>query len=102
MPRVAPTRPKRLEDLPNIGKAIAADLRRVGIHQPEQLAKLDPLETFRELSAVMGYRQDPCVLYALMSVQHFFKSDEVLPWWNFTARGKELLQSTKNEGQRAI
>jgi len=37
-----------------------------------------------------------------MSVQHFFKSDEVLPWWNFTARGKELLQSTKNVGQRAI
>ncbi|OGA96049.1 MAG: hypothetical protein A3E79_15140 [Burkholderiales bacterium RIFCSPHIGHO2_12_FULL_61_11] len=101
MPRVAPNRPKRLEDLPNIGKAIAADLRRVGIHQPEQLAKLDPLETFRELSAVMAQRPDPCVLYTLMSVQHFFKTDEVLPWWNFTARGKELLQSTKKQGPSA-
>jgi hypothetical protein len=95
MPRVAPNRLKRLEDLPNIGRAIAADLRRVGIQQPEQLAMLDPLETFRELSAVMGHRHDPCVLYTLLSLKHFFKSDEVLPWWKFTARGKELLQSTK-------
>lgn len=95
-------RPKQLEDLPNIGKAIAADLRRIGILHPEQLAKQDPLETFRALTPVMGHRHDPCVLYTLMSVQHFLDSDEVLPWWNFTARGKELLQSTKKEGPRAI
>lgn len=93
MTRVAPKSPKCLEDLPNIGKAIAADLRRVGIHLPEQLAKRDPLETFHELSSVMGRRHDPCVLYTLMSVQHYFDKNEVLPWWKFTERGRELLQS---------
>lgn len=93
VPRFALKRPERLEDLPNIGKAIAADLRRAGIHEPEQLAMRDPLETFRELSAVMGRRHDPCVLYALMAVQHYLNSGEVLPWWTFTERGKALLQS---------
>lgn len=93
MPRFAPRRPQRLEDLPNIGKAIAADLRRAGIHQPEQLVKRDPLETFHELSAVMGRRQDSCVLYALMAVQHYLNDGVVLPWWTFTERGKALLKS---------
>lgn len=98
MPRLTshwPHRPQRLEDLPYIGKAIAADLRRVGIQQPAQLAKLDPLETYGQLSQVMGQRQDPCVLYTLLSVQHFFETEEVRPWWHFTARGKELLHSKK-------
>lgn len=101
MSRIALGRTKRLEDLPNIGKAIAADLRLAGIHQPEQLAKLDPLETYWALSKVMGHRLDPCVLYTLLSVQHFYKREEVLPWWKFTERGKELLQSTKVTGRSA-
>lgn len=101
MLRTAPLRPKRLEDLPNIGKAIAADLRLAGIHQPKQLAKLDPLETYRTLSNALGRRLDPCVLYTLLSVQHFLNSEEVLPWWKFTQRGKELLQSTKETGPSA-
>jgi DNA transformation protein len=101
MSRIAPERSKRLEDLPNIGKAIAADLRLAGIHQPEQLEKLDPLDTYRALSKVMGHRLDPCVLYTLLSVQHFLKHEEVLPWWKFTERGKALLQSTKKTGPSA-
>ena len=94
MPRLLPKRPQRLEDLPNIGKAIAADLRRAGIHRPEQLMKRNPLETFHELSAVMGRRHDPCVLYALMAVQHYLNHGEAVPWWKFTEQGKELLRST--------
>jgi DNA transformation protein len=83
----------RLEDLPNIGKAIAADLRSLSIHTPGQLAETDPLATFQSLASVMGNRHDPCVLYTLMAVAHFQKSGEVLPWWRFAAQGKQLLQS---------
>lgn len=36
MPPIAPTRFKKLEDLPNIGSAIAADLRRLGILEADQ------------------------------------------------------------------
>lgn len=84
-------RPSRLEDLPNIGKAIAADLRSLGITNPEQLAGHDPLATYQSLASVMGKRLDPCVLYTLLSVAHFQKTGERLPWWHFTAQGKQLL-----------
>ena len=83
----------QLEDLPNIGKSIAADLRRIGILNPGQLAGRDPLATFRALAEVMGHRHDPCVLYTLISVKHFLESGEALPWWKFTEQGKKLLAS---------
>lgn len=101
MPRAPRNRPERLEDLPNIGKALAAKLRRIGIGQPEQLMGRNPLEIFFELSTVTGHRPDPCVLYTFLSVEHYLKHDEVLPWWKFTERGKELLQSIMREGSRA-
>lgn len=88
--------PTQLEDLPNIGKAIAADLRRIGIIRPDQLARREPIAIFRELSEVMGHRHDPCVLYTLISVKHFLDCGEALPWWKFTAEGKELLKANEN------
>jgi DNA transformation protein len=81
----------RLEDLPNIGKSIAADLRAIGIFHPQQLAGRDPLEIYLELAGAMGHRHDPCVLYTLMAAQHFLASGEALPWWTFTGQGKNLL-----------
>lgn len=87
----------RLEDLPNIGKSIAADLRGLGILSPEQLFEHDPLETFDALARTTGHRQDPCLLYTLMAVAHFQKTGEALPWWKFTARGKQILQSASKQ-----
>jgi hypothetical protein len=91
--------PTQLEDLPNIGKSIAADLRSIGILGPDQLAEREPIDVFRELSKVMGHRHDPCVLYVLMSAKYFLGSGEAVSWWKFTAEGKELLKLNKNEGQ---
>lgn len=92
--------PAKLEDLPNIGKAIAADLRRIGIRWPAQLAKREPLALFRELSKVMGKRHDPCVLYTLLSAKHFLKCGDALPWWNFTAEGRKLLAAATSDFPR--
>lgn len=97
MPRTKKDPPTQLEDLPNIGKAIAANLRGIGIVRPDQLARREPIAIFSELSKVMGHRQDPCVLYTLLSVKHFLDCGEALPWWNFTAEGKILLKSSKKE-----
>ena len=83
--------PARLEDIPNIGKSIASDLRAIGILHPQQLAKHDPISTYFALAAVMGHRHDPCVLYTLMAARHFIESGESLPWWKFTEQGKKLL-----------
>ena len=88
---VSNKRPARLEDLPNIGKSIAADLRSLGVLSPEQLAKLDPLETYRALASEMGHRHDPCVLYTLLAVAHFQQTGEMLPWGRFTEQGRKLL-----------
>lgn len=81
----------RLEDLPNIGKSIAVDLRSIGIMQPAQLSEREPLAVFQELAEVMGHRHDPCVLYTLIAVQHYLQGAEARPWWHYTAEGKKLL-----------
>lgn len=91
MHRVRKEQPARLEDIPNIGKSIASDLRAIGILHPQQLAALDPLATYFALADVMGHRHDPCVLYTLMAARHFMDGGETLPWWRFTEQGKKLL-----------
>ncbi|TNC95232.1 MAG: hypothetical protein FD121_1449 [Gallionellaceae bacterium] len=86
-----PATARNLEDIPNIGRSIAGDLRSLGIHTPETLATRDPLKTYLALSANMGKRHDPCVLYTLMAAKHFLESGESIPWWKFTEQGKRLL-----------
>jgi len=86
-----------LEELPNIGKAIATDLRAIGIETPEQLAQTDPLQTYFSLTQQMGSRHDPCVLYTLLSVKYYFESGQKLAWWNFTDEGKQLLKTHSQE-----
>ncbi|NOT99278.1 MAG: mitomycin resistance protein [Sideroxydans sp.] len=85
----------RLEDIPNIGKSIADDLRSLGIHTPQELATRDPLQTYLSLSNSMGKRHDPCVLYTLMAAQHFLENGESIAWWKFTDAGKALLLATR-------
>ena len=65
MANISTKRSTRLDDLPNIGKSIAADLRSLGVVSAEQLAKMDSMETYQTLASVMGRRHDPCVLYTL-------------------------------------
>ena len=89
MANISTKRSTRLDDLPNIGKSIAADLRSLGVVSAEQLAKMDSMETYQTLASIMGRRHDPCVLYTLLAVAHFQKTDERLPWWHFTAQGKQ-------------
>jgi hypothetical protein len=81
----------RLEDLPNIGKAIAADLRAIGYMHPAQLVGLDPLAVYDRLARVMGHRHDPCVLDTLISVRHFLDGEAAQLWWKYTPERKRLL-----------
>jgi hypothetical protein len=81
----------KLEDIPNIGKSIAADLRGIGIRQPQQLLMQEALAIYLQLAAQMGKRHDPCVLYTLLAAQHYLHSGEKVAWWKFTEQGKRLL-----------
>ena len=84
----------RLEDLPNVGRSIANDLRSLGIATPRNFAGREPLEIYQQLTPVMGKRHDPCVLYTFLAVEHFLRTAEPLPWWKFTEAGKRLLRET--------
>ncbi|TDU81225.1 DNA transformation protein [Prosthecobacter fusiformis] len=86
--------PDRLEDLPNIGKKLAVDLRTAGIHHPRDLVSKDPRIIFAELAPIMGHRHDPCVFYTLLAVKHYLLHFEAIPWWKFSAEGKEILASS--------
>lgn len=90
-----------LEDLPNIGKAIATDLRIIGIRTPQQLAGQDPLRMYAALSAQKGIRQDPCVIDVFMSIVHFMDGGDARPWWSFTAARKRQLESGKKRTEIA-
>ena len=81
----------KLEDIPNIGKSIASDLRSLGILTPRQLATRDPLKTYLALSGPMGQRHDPCVLYTLLAAKHYLDRGKSVAWWKFTEQGKALL-----------
>ena len=82
-----------LEQLPNIGPAIAADLRSIGIAEPDHLAACDAMALYRRLCEHTGRRQDPCVLDTFMAVVDFMRGAPAAPWWRYTAQRKALFSS---------
>jgi hypothetical protein len=91
-PRAADRRDiTRLEDIPNVGPAVAADLRRLGITSPEQLAGRNPYAMYDELCRVTGVRHDPCMLDTFIAAIRFMEGGPKKPWWAFTAERKREL-----------
>ncbi|MFN6997986.1 MAG: helix-hairpin-helix domain-containing protein [Aquincola tertiaricarbonis] len=79
-----------LEQLPNIGPALAADLRLIGIHAPRDLVGRDAFVLYQALCAKTGKRQDPCVLDTFMAATDFMRGAPAAPWWTYTAQRKLL------------
>lgn len=79
---------ERLEQLPNVGPSIAADLQRIGVHDPRELARRDAFELYRALERVAGRRQDPCVLDTFLAATDFMRGAPARPWWAYTAERK--------------
>jgi hypothetical protein len=82
-----------LEQLPNIGPSIAADLRLLGVHHPSELAAQDAFVLYQSLCAQTGKRQDPCVLDTFMAATDFMRGAEPKPWWSYTAQRKVMYGS---------
>jgi hypothetical protein len=78
----------RFEDLPNVGKAMASDFRRLGLAHPRELASRDPLELYERISRIDGVRHDPCVLDTFRAAVDFARGGAPRPWWEFTAMRK--------------
>ena len=79
-----------LEQLPNIGPALAADLRLIGIEHPADLRGKDAFVLYQRLCAVTGQRHDPCVLDTFMAATDFMRGAPAAPWWHYTAQRKAL------------
>ena len=79
-----------LEQLPNIGPALAADLRLIGIREPRDLRGKDAFVLYQKLCAATGQRQDPCVLDTFMAAVDFMRGAPAAPWWQYTAQRKAL------------
>ncbi|HEY0856585.1 MAG TPA: helix-hairpin-helix domain-containing protein [Albitalea sp.] len=81
---------KTLEQLPNIGPSLAANLRLIGIREPRELRGKDAFVLYQKLCAATGQRQDPCVLDTFMAATDFMSGAPAAPWWKYTAQRKLL------------
>ena len=80
-----------LEELPNVGPAIAVDFVRLGIRTPRALAGRDPYALYDELNRITGTRHDPCVLDTFIAAVRFMEGAPARPWWKYTAERKRTL-----------
>ncbi len=80
---------ERLEQLPNIGPSLAADLRLIGMHEPQELVQQDAFVLYQALCRATGKRQDPCVLDTFIAACDFMRGAPPRPWWAYTAARKQ-------------
>jgi len=62
-----------LEEIPNVGPAVAADLRRLGITLPGELSGRDPYAMYDDLCRITGQRHDPCLLDTFIAAVRFLE-----------------------------
>jgi pathogenicity locus Cdd1 protein len=79
---------RELQQLPNVGPAIAKMLLRLGIERPDDLRGQDAEQLFGRLSAIDGRRQDPCVLDTFSAAVDFANGEPAQPWWFYSRRRK--------------
>jgi len=80
-----------LEQIPNIGPSVAADLRLIGIRRPGDLSGRDPYALYDTLCRKTGVRHDPCVLDTFIAAVRFLAGEPARPWWAYTAERKATL-----------
>ena len=78
----------QLQNLPNIGPAIAAKLRLINIQKPSDLMNRDPYALYAELNKRTGHRHDPCLLDVFIAVTRFMAGEPEKPWWAYTGERK--------------
>jgi len=92
--------PATLEELPNIGPAIAADLRTLGVSTPARLRGRNPYRLYERLNRVTGVHHDPCVLDTFIAAVRFLAGEPARPWWAYTAERKATLAARGNDDAR--
>src|ERR1700730_8642016 len=83
----------RLEDIPNVGPAVAADFRRLAITSPGDLLGRDPYAMYDDLCRITGQRHDPCLLDTFIAAVRYMAGEPKKPWWKYTAERKKTLEA---------
>jgi hypothetical protein len=87
----------KLEQIPNVGPAVAADLRLLGLARPADLRGRDAYALYDELCRVTGKRHDPCLLDTFLAAVRFMDGDPARPWWAYTAERKRTLAARREQ-----
>ena len=85
----------RLQEIPNVGPKMAADLIKLGIMRLEDAVGKDPDEMYHELCILDGRRHDPCVRDVFAAVVSYANGNSARPWWEFTPERKRRDKSRK-------
>jgi hypothetical protein len=89
----------KLEQLPNVGPAIAANFKLLGVARPQDLLGRDPYALYDELCRVTGQRHDPCLLDTFIAAVRFMGGAAAKPWWAYTAERKRTLKAREKDQQ---
>lgn len=88
---------KELQQIPGVGKSIAADLYSIGICSIKELKNKDPEELYLTLCIKQGTHIDRCLLYvfrcAVYYASHKKCDTELLKWWNWKDKKLSLKKS---------
>ena len=91
MKKAIRTNVAKLEDIPNVGRSIADDLRLIGFPLPSDLPGSDPYAMYNALCLKTGQRHDPCVIDTFIAAVRYMEGEPKKPWWNYTAERKQKL-----------
>src|SRR4051794_19787169 len=86
-----------LEQLPNVGPAVAGYLRQAGVGRPLDLRGRDPYAMYDAVCRATGRRLDPCLLDTFIAAVRFMGGEEAKAWWAYTAERKRQLQARERE-----
>jgi hypothetical protein len=89
----------KLEQLPNVGPAVAVDFKLLGVERPQDLIGRDPFALYDELCRATKRRHDPCLLDTFIAAVRFMGGEPAKPRWAYTAERKRALWSREKEPQ---
>ncbi len=86
-----------LEQLPDVGPAVAAYLRQAGGGPSPGPAGPGPYAMYEEVCRSTGTRLDPCLLDTFIAAVRFMGGEGAKPWWAYTAERKRELAARQGE-----
>ncbi len=84
---------KKLQDIPNVGKATEKDFYVLGIKKPSQLIGKDPYQMHNELCNITQIKHDPCMIDVFISAVRYMEGGPPKKWWEFTEERKNTLRA---------